>query len=456
MMKKPICDNALKVESDCERPPFLSDPLCCDCEEMEKRTVYAWGLAILCFVVLMIVTPVIPQSEEYHDFADKREFFGIPNTLNVVSNFPFLVIGLIGLILCYHGNYFRLSLQGEVWGWTCFFIGVAAVAVGSSYYHLKPNDDRLVWDRLPMTIAFTSIIAIFIIERIDEQKGTVSIIPLLLAGIISILYWRQAYYLFFDDLRPYALVQFLPCIAIPVMAILLPPMYTHSTYWLWAAGFYLLAKVEEAMDKVIYEWTHHIVSGHTLKHLCAAMVPVFLTLMLAKRSVETDSGSYNDVGQCHQEDKDASRSDSDPFGLQHILDRLDNEYSGKVKVLKSNSNKQSLDWDKFFEGMREDDDLHFEIAKEKHCRKRNRKIADNKKRLLKDSSEDFFLLGVWVSSLLVVEWSQLGVVLLAGLLFWLLGGAVLGVAVHWLCSCRFLEFLWVLLLVWVFSTGIFS
>lgn len=46
-----------------------------------------------------------------------------------------------------------------------------------------------------MTIAFTSIIAIFIIERIDERKGTISIIPLLLAGVISILYWRQELYL---------------------------------------------------------------------------------------------------------------------------------------------------------------------------------------------------------------------------------------------------------------------
>ncbi|KAG6792522.1 hypothetical protein POTOM_001673 [Populus tomentosa] len=228
---------------------------------MNKRSVYGWVVAILCFIILMVVTPAIPQSQEYHNFADQRDlFFGIPNTLNVVSNFPFLVIGVIGLVLC-----------------------VAAVAFGSGYYHLKPDDDRLVWDRLPMTIAFTSIVAIFILERIDERKGTVSIIPLLLAGVISIAYWR-----FFDDLRPYAVVQFVPCIAIPIMAILLPPMYTHSLYWLWAAGFYLLAKVEEAADKPIYKWTHHIVSGHTLKHLCAAMVPVFLTLMLAKRSIETE------------------------------------------------------------------------------------------------------------------------------------------------------------------------
>ncbi|XXG65411.1 hypothetical protein AAC387_Pa05g3119 [Persea americana] len=253
---------------------------------MRKQAVYSWGAAIVCFLVLMIVTPAIPQSQQYHDFADKREFLGIPNTLNVVSNFPFLIVGIVGLILCYHGNYFRLSLQGEVWGWTIFFIGVAAVAFGSSYYHLKPNDARLVWDRLPMTIAFTSIMAVFIIERIDAETGTVSIAPLVVAGIITILYWR-----FFDDLRPYALVQFVPCIAIPVMAILLPPMYTHSAYWLWAAVFYLLAKVEEAEDKVIYRWTHQIVSGHSLKHLCAAMVPVFLIIMLARRTIEPERQS---------------------------------------------------------------------------------------------------------------------------------------------------------------------
>ncbi|KAG6396905.1 hypothetical protein SASPL_143064 [Salvia splendens] len=247
---------------------------------MRKRTATAWGVAILCFVVLMLVTPAIPQSQEYHNFADQREFLGIPNFLNVVSNFPFLVVGVIGLVLCYYGNYFKLSLPGELFGWTFFFAGVAAVAFGSSYYHLQPNDARLVWDRLPMTVAFTSIIAIFIIERVDARKGTFSIIPLTLAGIVSILYWR-----FFDDLRPYAVIQFVPCIAIPVMAILLPPMYTHSTYWLWAAGFYILAKIEEAADVPIYNVTFHIMSGHTLKHLCAALVPVFLTLMLAKREV---------------------------------------------------------------------------------------------------------------------------------------------------------------------------
>ncbi|KAJ8769153.1 hypothetical protein K2173_000928 [Erythroxylum novogranatense] len=179
----------------------------------------------------------IPQSEGNHDFVNQREFLGIANTLNVISNFPFFIVGVIGFTHLYHRNYFKLSLRGELWGWTCFFVGVTTVAFGSGYYHLKPNDARLVWDRLSMTVAFTSIIAIFIIERIDEHKGTVSIIPLLLAGVISILYWS---YIFFDSLRPYVLVQFVPCIAIPLRQ--LPPMYTHSTYWLWATGLVSLLK----------------------------------------------------------------------------------------------------------------------------------------------------------------------------------------------------------------------
>lgn len=245
-----------------------------------------WGVALICFVVLMLVTPRIPQSQSYHKFADQRNLIGVPNSLNVISNFPFLIIGVVGLVLCFHGNYLGLSLRGEVWGWACFYVGVTSTAFGSAYYHLKPDDARLVWDRLPMTIAFSSIMAVFIIERIDERRGTASLFPLLLAGVLSVGYWRLA-----DDLRPYALVQFVPCIAIPAMTIALPPKYTHSIYWLWAAGWYLLAKIEEAMDKKIYKWTNHAVSGHTLKHLCSAMVPVFITVMLASRSIKIERQS---------------------------------------------------------------------------------------------------------------------------------------------------------------------
>jgi len=41
-----------------------------------------------------------------------------------------------------------------------------------------------------MTIAFASVMAVFIIERIDETTGRASIFPLLIAGAGSVAYWR--------------------------------------------------------------------------------------------------------------------------------------------------------------------------------------------------------------------------------------------------------------------------
>lgn len=140
-----------------------------------------------------------------------------------------------------------------------------------------------------MTVAFASVMAVFIIERIDEATGKASIFPLLTAGAGSVAYWRFA-----NDLRLYAIVQFVPCFAIPAMAILLPPKYSHSHYWLWAAGWYLLAKIQEALDMKFYRWTYFIVSGHTLKHLSAAMVPVVTIVMLYCRNVRIERQSLLD------------------------------------------------------------------------------------------------------------------------------------------------------------------
>lgn len=252
----------------------------------KENRFYVWGGGLFCLVLLMLLTPTVPQSQDYHIFADRRNFFGVPNTLNVISVFPFLIIGVIGFVLCLHGNYFGLSLRGEVWGWLVFYAGVEATAFSSAYYHLKPDDARLVWDRLPVTIAFISIMVIFIIERIDERTGTASLFPLLILGIASIAYWRL-----FDDLRPYVLVQFIPFIAIPTMAILFPPKYTHSEYWLWSAGFFLLAEIAEATDRKLYKLNHYVISGHTLNHLSASVVPILLTIMLSRRSIKIERDS---------------------------------------------------------------------------------------------------------------------------------------------------------------------
>ncbi|XP_051228233.1 uncharacterized protein [Lolium perenne] len=196
-----------------------------------------WGAGTGIFIVLMLVMSAIPHEDDCHDFADQRKLFlGIPNTLNVVSTFCFFFVGLAGLILNHCKSYSRLSSHRGLF--TLIFVGIIAVCFGSSCYHLNPKNATLFWDTLLMMITFTSFEAIFVMERFDDWAGTKSI--------------------------------------------------ASTSYWLWAAGFYVLARLEEVADKPIYRWTLQIVSGHTLGHLCAAMAPLFLILMLAKRTRPTE------------------------------------------------------------------------------------------------------------------------------------------------------------------------
>ncbi len=100
----------------------------------------------------------IPQDLAYHEFADRRAFTGIPNLFNVLSNLLFLIIGLAGLCQLV-GRQLQLDteLRPTV---AVFFLGVALTAAGSAFYHLQPDNATLVWDRLPMTLAFMGLVAL--------------------------------------------------------------------------------------------------------------------------------------------------------------------------------------------------------------------------------------------------------------------------------------------------------
>jgi len=197
--------------------------------------------------------PPIPQSQAYHQFADQLTLFGIPNFWNVVSNLPFVAIGAVGL--------WRFRDTPTI---VILFAGIFLTGFGSAYYHWDPNDDALFWDRLPMAVSFSAILAGMIGERLDARAGALLLWPLLGLGVFSLLWWRWT-----GDLRLYAWVQFFPCLAVPVLFVMFPAKYTASFYWIIAAALYLLAKVFEYSDAAIHS-AGQIVSGHTLKHLAAS------------------------------------------------------------------------------------------------------------------------------------------------------------------------------------------
>jgi hypothetical protein len=224
--------------------------------------------------VVLFAGPPLPQPPDYHAFADQRTLLGIPHCLNVVSNLPFLVVGLLGLY-----EVLRRDMVGpgqpfltaaERWPYALFFLSIGLTGVGSAYYHLDPTNARLTWDRLPMALAFMALFDAILGERLGVSVGRWLLLPLLLLAVGSTLYWHASEQLGHGDLRPYYMVQFYPLLAIPLLVLLFPPRNTRTAVLFVALGWYVLAKVlEYPLDRPIYQM-FGVVSGHTLKHLSAA------------------------------------------------------------------------------------------------------------------------------------------------------------------------------------------
>jgi hypothetical protein len=161
---------------------------------------------------------------------------------------------------------------------------VILTCFGSSYYHWNPNNHTLVWDRLPMTVGFMGLLSATIAERVNLRFGIRWLLPLVLVGIASVVYWNRTELAGAGDLRPYILVQFGSLFLLLLILILFPPKYTGGKYVGYAIGFYGLAKLLEVADVPIYR-VLHIVSGHTLKHLAAAAGIVWIVWMLKTRVI---------------------------------------------------------------------------------------------------------------------------------------------------------------------------
>lgn len=222
----------------------------------------------------------LPPS--YHHFADQRGFLGIPNFGDVASNVAFLVAGLWGLVfLTGESSNEKFVHANERWPYFMVFLGLMLTAFGSAYYHLAPDDARLVWDRLPMTIVFMPLVAAVIAERANFKLG-LWLLPVLTAiGMGSVIQWHSTVQHGAGDLRFYAAVQVYAMLVL-VAALLLPSRYTRNADLVWVFAFYLIAKVAETADRQIFS-LGHLVSGHTIKHLSAGAAGFWILRMLQER-----------------------------------------------------------------------------------------------------------------------------------------------------------------------------
>lgn len=241
----------------------------------------------VCIGAVAFFVPRVDLPPSYHHFADQRGFLGIPNFGDVASNLAFFCAGLWGLVfLTKKSSDEKFVYARERWAYFLIFLGLLLTAFGSAYYHLAPNNDRLVWDRLPMTIVFMPLVAAMIAERANFKLGLWVLPVLTVVGIGSVIQWHLTVQQAAGDLRFYGAVQLYAGLAL-VAALLLPSRYTGTADLIWVIAFYAIAKVAELADGQIFS-LGHIISGHTTKHLFAAASGYWILRMLQKRKPISD------------------------------------------------------------------------------------------------------------------------------------------------------------------------
>lgn len=230
------------------------------------------ALPILVLTGFFVVEP-IAQPLSYHDFAETRGLWGIPNFGDVATNLAFLISGLLGLLTC-----LKYRPPGALLSWSVFFAGVTLLSAGSAYYHWNPNNATLVWDRMPMTIGFMGVYVALLSEFIAHRLQRYLLLPAALLGLASVVYWAMA-----DDLRLYFAVQVMSLGSLVLIVALFESRFRQNGYLFAAFACYALAIMCEQFDHQIFGLTAETVSGHTIKHLLAAAAPFWIFMMLRAR-----------------------------------------------------------------------------------------------------------------------------------------------------------------------------
>lgn len=253
---------------------------------MSRRARILLGLILPALAVAAAVflgVPPVPQWPEYHDFADRRAWLGVPNFADVASNALFTLIGLLGLYRLLAAARRPLFHDARERGpWLVFFLALVLLGPASAWYHLAPDNAGLFWDRLAMSVLFMAWFAIQLNDRLGPRVGLYALPVLVALGMAAVGYWIWSEAQGRGDLRAYGLMQFLPMLLLLLLFVLFPPRYSRAGDVLVVLALYGLALGAEWLDRPLFELSG-LISGHTVKHLIAAAAAAWALAMLARR-----------------------------------------------------------------------------------------------------------------------------------------------------------------------------
>ena len=236
------------------------------------------GMAAL--LALALFGPVLPASAHQHTLADQRALWGIPCALDVLSNLPFAIAGLWGLVALRRVAPGMLDAPSRALA-SLFFAGLVCTAAGSALYHWQPQDAGLLWDRLGMVLPFAGLLGLAGASRVSARAGAAAAGTVLLAGPLAVLWWSHS-----GNLLPWAVVQLGGMLVVLALACLPRRDGALALHLGAVMALYALAKLFEAADHAVFEATGQVVSGHSLKHVLAAAAawPVLAALAALRHS----------------------------------------------------------------------------------------------------------------------------------------------------------------------------
>lgn len=240
----------------------------------KAERMLAAAFAVLLLAALLV--PAMPQPGHPHEFADHRSLWGLPCALDVLSNLPFAIGGALGL----------LALKGVTLApdqrraAALFFAGLVATAAASAFFHWAPDAFGLAVDRSGMSVAFAGLLGLLAATQVSDRAGRALAIALLILGPLAA--WT-AYVT--GNIVPWAVVQFGGMLVVLALAFTPARPGALQVRWGWILLAYAAAKLFEANDHAVFEATGQLFSGHTLKHILAALAawPVIAALSALPR-----------------------------------------------------------------------------------------------------------------------------------------------------------------------------